>query len=79
MNDTRQQQAILRQSRAARATRRRFPEGKMIRSRAGMTGVVMRHVPTGNAQGGHLVVRWENGFRGRANPVSVEPVGDPRC
>jgi uncharacterized protein YwbE len=37
-------------------------------------GVVERHVPTSNSQGGHLVVRWDNGVVGRISPIVVTAV-----
>lgn len=69
--DTPQQQAILRQSRTARRVRRDFPQGTRVRTRV-MSGTVYRHVPHTNAQGGVLVVDWDNGVRGRVSPVAVE-------
>ena len=70
--DTRQQQAALRQNQAARAVRERFPEGTRVVARTGgMGGTVTRHVPALTSQGGHLVVEWDNGQTGRVQPVEV--------
>jgi hypothetical protein len=81
MQDTRQQQAILRQSAAARATRRKYPVGTRVRHRGadpvtGVLGTVCRHVPTTNAQGGHLSVQWDNGVRGSLGPINAIIVED---
>ena len=73
MADTPQQKAILRQCRAAKRTRQRFPEGTRVRVPiSGMTGVVLRHVPGTDAQGGSLTVRWDSGVVGRVTPINVE-------
>jgi hypothetical protein len=71
--DTPQQRSILRRSRQAQKVRAMFPpETRVTTGR--MTGVVKRHVPCGNSQGGHLVVTWENDVTGRISPIAVEPV-----
>ncbi len=72
--DTPQQKACLRQSRIARAVRRDYPQGQRIASTAGREGTVYRHVPGTNAQGGHLVVDWDTGGRGRVSPINVRPI-----
>lgn len=74
--DTKQQQAILRQSATARKVRARFPEGTRVLSggndRAPLArGVVVRHIPMTNAQGGTLVVLWDNGNTGRHSAVAL--------
>ena len=75
--DTRQQQAALRQNQAAKAVRERFPEGTRVVARTGgMGGTVTRHVPALTSQGGHLVVEWDNGQTGRVQPVEVLVVFD---
>lgn len=73
MTDTPQQRAALRQSRTARKVRERFPEGTRVTAGAG-EGTVKRHVPQGNAQGGHLVVLWDNGVTGRHSPIALRRV-----
>lgn len=74
MADTPQQRAIIRQCRSARRVRELFPEGTRVRARvSGWEGVVQRHVPNSNAQGGYLVVRWDrNDVVGRVSPITVE-------
>jgi hypothetical protein len=79
MTDTKQQKAILRQSKTARAVRRDFPEGTRVEGFTGARGTgsfgtVQRHVPHTNAQGGVLVVQWDNGREGRHSPISVRKV-----
>jgi hypothetical protein len=70
--DTPHQRAILRQSRAARGTRAAFPEGtRVVSVPAGAPGVVLRHVPCLDAQGGYLLVRWDTGHEGRISPIAV--------
>jgi hypothetical protein len=78
MTDTKQQAAVLRQSKTAQAVRRQFPEGTRVRPNqsvyAGLTttGVVKRHIPMTDAQGGVLVVEWDNGTTGRMSPINLE-------
>lgn len=79
--DTPQQRATLRRSAVARRVRRDYPQGQRVESVPGpgmsgngVFGTVHRHVPQSNAQGGHLVVDWDNGHRGRISPISVRPV-----
>lgn len=75
MTDTRQQQAVLRQCATARRVRQRYGAGtQVIATVSGMRGVVERHIPMTNAQGGVLVVRWENGHQGRISPINVEVI-----
>jgi hypothetical protein len=74
--DTPQQKVILRQSAIARKVRAKFPEGTRVLSggndRAVLArGVVQRHVPGSNAQGGYLVVLWDNGHTGRHSAVAL--------
>jgi len=76
MTDTPQQKAILRQSAAARKVRARFPAGTRVVSggndRPALAhGEVVRHVPSGNAQGGTLVVLWDSGVTGRHSAVAL--------
>jgi hypothetical protein len=40
-----------------------------------MQGTVYRHVPQSNAQGGVLVVDWDNGVRGRIGPIVLTQAG----
>jgi GNAT superfamily N-acetyltransferase len=81
--DTPQQKMALRTNRAARKVRERFGPGTRVvvtpgagaEPRGGaQTGTVRRHVPGTNAQGGYLVVQWDNGREGRINPSSVQRV-----
>lgn len=78
MSDTPQQKAILRQCRAARIVRRRFPAGVRVWSVGGtppkrlVQGTVLRHLPMTNAQGGMLVVAWDTGRTGNIGPAVVE-------
>jgi hypothetical protein len=82
VTDTPQQQAVLRQSRVARKVRAKFPAGTRVASIGGpqskrqMEGTVKRHVPGTNAQGGYLLVEWDNGITGRIGPISVERLED---
>lgn len=72
MADTAQQKAVLRSSPTARKTRARFPSGThVVAPISGERGVVVRHVPNGNAQGGSLRVKWDNGVEGLVSPISV--------
>lgn len=72
-DDTPQQKAALRHNKAARVVRQRFPEGTRVRVPiSGACGVVRRHVPGLNAQGGYLIVEWDNGHTGRIGPINVE-------
>jgi hypothetical protein len=74
--DTKQQKAILRTHKTAQKVRERFPAGMWVRARVGgMDGVVERHVPGTNAQGGVLVIRWDTGHVGRVSPITVMPLG----
>jgi hypothetical protein len=79
--DTRQQRAILRQNATARKVRRDFPKGTRVEGftgerGTGAFGTVERHVPHTNAQGGVLIVAWDNGSVGRSSPISVRKAGD---
>lgn len=79
MTDTAQQKRILRTSATARKVRQRFPAGTRVRARvSSVEGTVVRHVPGLNAQGGYLVVQWDDGplgpRQGRHGPISVERV-----
>jgi hypothetical protein len=70
--DTPQQKAILRQNATARKVRADYPQGTRVTT-GRMDGTVYRHVPHSNAQGGVLVVDWDNGVRGRVSPIAVRP------
>jgi hypothetical protein len=70
--DTKQQKAILRQNRIARKVRATYPQGTRVTT-GRMEGIVYRHVPHSNSQGGVLVVDWENGHRGRISPIAIRP------
>lgn len=75
--DTPQQKAVLRQCKAARATRKAFPIGSRVTARGateGPVGVVLRHVLATNAQGGHLTVEWAGGVVGRHGPIGLRRV-----
>jgi hypothetical protein len=80
--DTPQQRAILRQNATARKVRAKFPPGTRVASIGGtpprriQEGTVVRHVPGSNAQGGTLVVEWDNGRTSRLSPISVEKIDD---
>jgi hypothetical protein len=80
MTDTTQQKAILRQCPNARYTRKRWPVGTRVTARmkddkpGPVEGTVKRHVPGTNAQGGYLVVEWDNGNTGRHGPISLRKV-----
>lgn len=67
----------------ARRTRERFPIGCRVHVRSfnrrgevlalSVTGgTILRHVPSTNAQGGDLVVRWDSGVVGRHSPVNLQ-------
>jgi hypothetical protein len=73
-NDTPQQKAILRQCKSARKVRATFPAGtRVVVDVSGVEGTVRRHVPGTDAQGGYLVVEWDNGVTGRITPINVRP------
>jgi hypothetical protein len=57
-------------NRSAQLCRKRFPTGTRVTT-GQMVGVVKRHVPGGNSQGGYLIVEWENGVTGRMSPIAV--------
>lgn len=76
--DTPEQARILRMkgAGAARKVRKVFPEGTRVAARAGariseVHGTVVRHVPGLNAQGGYLLVTWDNGNTGRHGAISL--------
>lgn len=73
MTDTPQQRRALRSNKAARWVRKNFPEGTRVTSGV-MNGTVTRHVPGLNAQGGHLVVEWDNGVTGRTGAINVRRI-----
>jgi hypothetical protein len=73
--DTPQQRAILRRSRTAQKVRATMSAGtRVVVPLSGVEGVVERHVPGTNAQGGSLTVRWDSGVVGRVTPINVRPV-----
>lgn len=75
--DTPSQKRTLRQSKTARKVRAMYPEGTRVTAaghETGLDGTVVRHVPGLNAQGGHLVVRWDNGSEGRHSAISLRKV-----
>lgn len=72
--DTPQQARILRTNHTARYVRAKFPAGTRVASRAGVTGTVTRHVPGTNAQGGYIVVAWDNGRTGRHSACALQVV-----
>jgi hypothetical protein len=80
--DTPQQARILKTNKTARKVRERYGPGTRVGSVGGpdgeikATGTVIRHVPGGNAQGGYLVVRWDNGQEGRIGPIAVKVLED---
>jgi hypothetical protein len=77
--DTEQQKAILRQNKASRTMRARFRDGARVEGFTGKTGTgsfgtICYTIPHNNAQGGVVVVDWDNGRRGRHSPCSVRVV-----
>jgi hypothetical protein len=76
--DNAQDKRVLRSGGGAKArlVRERFPAGTRVtpRTPTGQQGTVTRHVPGINAQGGYLVVLWDNGVTGRHGPISLERV-----
>lgn len=61
---------VLRANPVARKVRAAWPRGQRVEgvARGGPTGrfgTVRRHIPGMNAQGGHLVILWDNGHEGR--------------
>ena len=76
--DTPQQRAALKASKVAQIVRRQFPATQRVEGRAhsgtGRLGTVQRHVPQLNAQGGYLVVLWDNGATGRHSAISLARV-----
>ena len=74
--DTAQQRYILRTNRSAQRVRRDFPAKTVISNTiSGMRGVVDRHVPGNAADGGHLVVLWDNGITGKVTLTAQGPNG----
>jgi hypothetical protein len=79
--DTPQQAHIVRTNRAARKVRAIFAPGTKVMGRefaddsGKPVGVVQYHVPQSNAQGGIIVVLWDNGTVGRHGPISLRVVG----
>lgn len=75
--DNDEQRRILRSNKSAQTTRRRFPSGTRVVPReasdATNVGTVKRHVPGVNAQGGYLLVEWDNGATGRHGPIALKP------
>jgi hypothetical protein len=71
--DTPGQRTCLRRSRTAQRARILFPAGREVTT-GRMVGVVYRHVPGSDSQGGYLVVDWENGTQGRISPITVRAV-----
>ena len=78
--DTKQQKAVLRQSKTARKVRAMYPQGTRVGSTPDMgetflmSGTVYRHIPQTNAQGGVVIVDWDNGIRGRIGPINIRPL-----
>lgn len=73
--DTPEQRRTLRVSKSAQNAREIFPAGTPVAGRVGgQTGVVKRHVPGVNAQGGYLLVEWESGTTGRTQPAAITPI-----
>ena len=75
--DTPQQKAVLRQSPTARRVRKMWPAGARVTAAGhdtGVLGTIQRHVPMTNAQGGDLVVLWDNGTTGRHSPIALRLV-----
>jgi hypothetical protein len=77
--DTPQQARVLRSKsgKAARAVRKKFPVGTRVTSAdhdTGVEGTVQRHVPGLNAQGGHLVVKWDTGTTGNTSAIALRVV-----
>lgn len=77
--DTPQQRAILRQSRTAQRVRAKWRPGLHVWSIGGEDahrierGMILRHIPMTNAQGGVLLVEWERtGTVGRHGPFILE-------
>jgi hypothetical protein len=76
---TSQQAAALRHNPVARSVRLAFPVGARVEGLAGSgptgaLGTVKRHVVQNNAQGGYLVVKWDNGEVGRHSAISLRVV-----
>lgn len=80
--DTLEQRCTLRSRRSAQLTRKHFPAGTRVQMdpkaypRSTMLGTVTRHVPLSNAQGGYLVVQWDNGHKGPLGPINASRVED---
>ena len=78
MTDTPQQKAALRINRVARSVRKRFPVGTRVVVGGNVekgSGVIVRHVPQTNAQGGYLVVQLDTGVTARLSPINIETEG----
>lgn len=80
---TRDEQAILRRCAPARRTRERFPVGCRVHVRnfnrrgevvalSTTGGIVRRHVPLTDAQGGLLVITWDSGVTASHSPVNLQ-------
>jgi len=81
--DTRQQAAILKTHRMSQVIRARYPVNTRVEAVAGpgsdvvgsgRFGTVRRHVPGVCAQGGYLVVVWDDGVEGRHQAGSLRGV-----
>lgn len=78
--DTPGQARVLRTHCTAKAVRRRYYPGTLVQPRRAANegaipgspvGVVRRHVPGTNAQGGHLVIEWPNGAVGNHSAAAL--------
>jgi hypothetical protein len=74
MTDTAQQKTILQSSAAARKVRKLFPPGTVVQTVTGAKGTVLRHVPSTNALGGSLTIKWDTGCVGRGISTILENV-----
>jgi len=76
MSDTAQQEMALRKNPVAQSVRKRFPAGTRVEGAAGHLGTVERHVSALTAFGGHLVVKWDNGFTGTHAAIALTVIAD---
>lgn len=88
---TAQERAVLRTNRVARHVHAKFTVGTRVVAADGappvdpnaqprrfgtVEGTVKRHIPMPNAQGGTIVVEWDNGITGRTNAGSLALVSE---
>jgi hypothetical protein len=67
---TPQQELALSKNKAAKALRHKFPAGSRVEG-SGLQGTVLKHIPGFSADGGYVVVKWDNGHTGRVTGLNT--------